>query len=294
MPASSDSIGQLAGALAKAQAELVNPPKSLTAVLDASPGRERQSYRYAPLSAGLTIVRKTLGRHELAVVQTTDRDPATGAVELTTTLVHGSGEWIAARWPVCPGETCNDPKRMGAALTYARRYSLFALVGLAGEDDLDAPDLKRTRTSAGSATRDPPVAGERRTRPSLVAAEDLAVSRFRPRRAFRPERPSEHVRGKVEGVTRASAAPADPLTELSRLDSADALVRWAIAALPHRSGLDEPARVAFDAAFRTRAEALGASPELILAFGANEPAEDDTLPLSSPDPGDPHGPQAAV
>ena len=98
----------------------------------------------------------------------------------------------------------------------------------------------------------------------------------------------------MEGVTRASAAPADPLAELSRLDSADALVRWAIAALPHRSGLDEPARVALDAAFRARAEALGASPDMILAFGANEPADDATLPVSSPDPGDPHGPQAAV
>ena len=52
MRTSSDTIGQLAGALAKAQAELVNPPKSLTAVLDAGPGRERQSYRYAPLSDG--------------------------------------------------------------------------------------------------------------------------------------------------------------------------------------------------------------------------------------------------
>ena len=71
----------------------------------------------------------------------------TGTVNLTTMLVHGSGEWIATRWPVCPGEACSDPKRMGAALTYARRYSLFALVGLAGEDDLDAPDLKRARTS---------------------------------------------------------------------------------------------------------------------------------------------------
>ena len=87
-------------------------------------------------------MRKTLGRHELAIVQTTDIDPATGAVELTTMLVHGSGEWIATRWPVCSGEACGDPKVMGAALTYARRYSLFALVGLAGEDDLDAPEVE--------------------------------------------------------------------------------------------------------------------------------------------------------
>ena len=98
-------------------------------------------------------------------MQTTDLDPATGAVELTTTLVHGSGEWIATRWPVCPGETCADPKRMGAALTYARRYSLFALVGLAGEDDLDAPELRRPRTSNARTRTIPPVSPRVRSRP---------------------------------------------------------------------------------------------------------------------------------
>ena len=54
-------------------------------------------------------------------------------------------------------------------------------------------------------------------------------------------------------------------------DSEDALVRWAIAALPHRNTLDEAARAALDAAFRARAETLGASPDLILAFAGNEP-----------------------
>src|SRR5215211_2168130 len=139
---SNDSIAQLACALAKSQIELVNPQKSLTAHLDGdgngSPG---QSYRYAPLSAGLDIVRKTLGKHEIAVLQTTDMDRESGLVVLTTTLAHGSGEWIAARWPVCPIADLPEPKLMGAALTYARRYGLFTLVGLAGEDDLDAPNV---------------------------------------------------------------------------------------------------------------------------------------------------------
>ncbi len=287
MPTSSDTIGQLAGALAKAQAELVNPPKSLTAVLEAGPGRERHSYRYAPLSSGLTIVRKTLGRHELAIVQTTDLDPASGRVELTTTLVHGSGEWIATRWPVCPGETCADPKLMGAALTYARRYSLFALVGLAGEDDLDAPEFKRPAPRADGD-------GHAGVTSSLVKPARPAALRFRPRRAFPLSRPSEHVRGKVEGVTRASPAPADPLEELARIDSEDALVRWAIAALPHRSGLDAQPREALDAAFRARAAAIAASPDLILAFAEDAPAGEGPLPASSPDPGEPHGPQTPV
>ena len=56
-------------------------------------------------------------------------------------LAHASGEWIASQWPVCPLADIASPHRMGAALTYARRYALFTLVGIAGEDDLDAPDL---------------------------------------------------------------------------------------------------------------------------------------------------------
>jgi ERF superfamily len=56
-------------------------------------------------------------------------------------LAHASGEWIASDWPVCPIAETANPQRMGASLTYARRYALFTLVGIAGEDDLDAPDL---------------------------------------------------------------------------------------------------------------------------------------------------------
>src|SRR5216110_1564851 len=62
-------------------------------------------------------------------------------VNLTTTLAHASGEWIASDWPVCPIAETANPQRMGAALSYARRYALFTMVGIAGEDDLDAPDL---------------------------------------------------------------------------------------------------------------------------------------------------------
>src|SRR3954451_14812073 len=161
----SSSIAHLAGALAKAQSELVNPPKSLTAVLERDrTGRGGREYRYAPLSAGLDIVRKTLGRHELAVMQTTHVDRESATVLLTTTLAHGSGEWVAATWPVCRLADVAQPKVIGAALTYARRYGLFTLVGLAGEDDLDAPDLaslgsKDAPSSAGEAAVPAPVNG---------------------------------------------------------------------------------------------------------------------------------------
>jgi hypothetical protein len=142
MPRSSETVAALASALAKAQAELINPEKSLTATIRTGrPGDGERSFRYAPLSSGLDIVRKTLGQHEIATLQTTAIDHAAGMVNLTTTLAHASGEWIASEWPVCPIAETANPQRMGAALTYARRYALFTLVGIAGEDDLDAPDL---------------------------------------------------------------------------------------------------------------------------------------------------------
>src|SRR5436190_13089024 len=142
MPRSSESVAALASALAKAQAELINPEKSLTATIRTGrAGEGERSFRYAPLSSGLDIVRKTLGQHEIATLQTTAIDQPTGMVNLTTTLAHASGEWIASDWPVCPLAETAFPQRMGAALTYARRYALFTLVGIAGEDDLDAPDL---------------------------------------------------------------------------------------------------------------------------------------------------------
>jgi hypothetical protein len=142
MPRSSDSIGAIASALAKAQTELANPEKSLTATIRSPFPREAdRSFRYASLSSGLDLVRKSLGRQEIATVQTTSIDDAAGLIRLTTTLAHSSGEWVSSDWPVCPVSETAAPHRMGAALTYARRYALFTLVGIAGEDDLDAPDL---------------------------------------------------------------------------------------------------------------------------------------------------------
>jgi hypothetical protein len=142
MQRSSNRIGALAAALAKAQAEIENPPKSLTATIESPFPREgSRSFRYVPLSAGLDIVRKCLGRHEIATIQATAIDRDTGLIRLTTTLVHGSGEWMSSDWPVCSVSETAAPHRMGAALTYARRYALFTLVGIAGEDDIDPPEL---------------------------------------------------------------------------------------------------------------------------------------------------------
>src|SRR6266576_3869160 len=151
MHRSSESIGTISGALAKAQAELTNPEKSLSATIHSPFPREAdRTFRYAPLSSGLDIVRKTLGRHEIAAVQATEIDKEAGLIRLTTILAHASGEWVASDWPVCALADTAAPHRMGAALTYARRYALFTLVGIAGEDDLDAPDLNVHSGPAGA------------------------------------------------------------------------------------------------------------------------------------------------
>src|SRR5436189_188600 len=142
MQRSSESIGAIAAALAKAQGELINPEKSLTATIRSPfPKETDRTFRYASLSNGLDIIRKALGKHEIATVQTTAIDNEAGLIRLTTVLAHSSGEWVSSDWPVCPVSETTAPHKMGAALTYARRYSLFTLVGIAGEDDLDAPDL---------------------------------------------------------------------------------------------------------------------------------------------------------
>jgi hypothetical protein len=127
-----------------------------------------QSFRYASLSSGLDIVRKTLGGQQIAIAQTTEIDRSSGAVNLTTVLMHTSGEWIASDWPVCALSEISQPRRMGAALTYARRYALFTMVGIAGEDALDAPP---------DVTNDPPPARKAADAPSGVPGGEPATVR---------------------------------------------------------------------------------------------------------------------
>lgn len=142
MHQSSERIGTIAAALARARAELMNPEKTLTAVIRSPfPREDDRTFRYASLASGLDIVRKTLSQQEIATIQTSRIEQGTGQIHLTTLLAHASGEWISSDLPVCAAKEVEAPHRMGTALTYARRYALFALGGIAGEDDLDAPDI---------------------------------------------------------------------------------------------------------------------------------------------------------
>ncbi len=198
MQGSSETIGAIAAALAKAQAELANPEKSLIATIRASSPRETdQRFRYAALSSGLDIVRKALGGHEIATVQTTAIDKDAGLIRLTTTLAHSSGEWLSSEWPVCAISETATPRRMGAALTYARRYALFTLVGIAGEDDLDAPDLNPNfeaapRIDVDLNTAAPPQPesksdAARKSRSTISASSHRDKSLHRPRATLDPE-----------------------------------------------------------------------------------------------------------
>ena len=184
MQRSSETIGAIAAALAKAQAELSNPEKALVATIRASNPRDQdQTFRYAALSSGLDIVRKALGGHEIATVQATAIDNEAGLIRLTTTLAHSSGEWLSSEWPVCAiGETAT-PRRMGAALTYARRYALFALVGIAGEDDLDAPDLN---LKAGTSADDGESHESEAAQASIAQADRTASPQERAAATFQP------------------------------------------------------------------------------------------------------------
>jgi hypothetical protein len=111
MQRSSETIGAIAAALAKAQAKLTNPEMALVATIRASNPREK-AFQYAALSSGLDIVRKALSAHEIATVQTTAIDGEAGLIHLTTTLAHSSGEWLSSEWPICAiGETATRAER---------------------------------------------------------------------------------------------------------------------------------------------------------------------------------------
>jgi hypothetical protein len=253
MQHSSDRVGALAAALAKAQAEIANPEKSLTATIVSPFTRVGRTFRYAPLSSGLDLVRKCLGQHEIATVQTTTIDRDNGLIRLTTTLVHASGEWVSSDWPVCPVSEAAAPHRLGAALTYARRYALFTLVGIAGEDDLDAPDLPAEGLSP-EAQKKPPKPDKGAVGSDQPAVElklgtlaQTSNGRFRAEKTKSQSLPpdaSENLRHRL-------------IAELEQLIDPEALATWAHRALPLKNQLATTDAQTVEAAFAARLSQLG-------------------------------------
>jgi hypothetical protein len=252
MQRSSETIGAIATALAKAQIELHNPEKALTATIQSPFPREaNRTFRYASLSSGLDLIRKSLGRHEIATVQTTSIDDAAGLIRLTTVLAHASGEWISSDWPVCPVSETAAPQRMGAALTYARRYALFTLVGIAGEDDLDAPDLE----AVPGTMADPPNGPAGQASNGHAHATGASVN---PRRRA----PITRSMPPVLAADLSAQLRDRLLGELSGLQSSEEATNWAHQSLPAKNTLILADAQPVEDCFRIKMAALGeAQPE---------------------------------
>ncbi|WP_027524846.1 ERF family protein [Bradyrhizobium sp. Ec3.3] len=228
MHQASEHIGTIAAALARAQAELTNPEKTLTAQIRSPFLRDDdRTFRYASLASGLDIVRKTLSQQEIATIQTTRIEAATGQIHLTTLLAHSSGEWISSDWPVCATRDVEAPHRMGAALTYARRYALFALVGIAGEDDLDAPDALAGMPEAGP--------------------QGPLGAKAKPAKGVLNRAP-------VLGPPQSAELREQLLSQLAALPPDNDLLTWAKASIPLKNTLLEADARMVEAAYRTKLE----------------------------------------
>lgn len=229
MHQSSERIGAIAAALAKAQADLINPEKNLEATIRSPfPREEDRRFRYASLASGLDIVRKALSQQEIATLQTTRFEQVTGQIHLTTLLAHASGEWISSDLPVCASKDVEAPHRLGAALTYARRYALFALVGIAGEDDLDAPDLATSTPAATAPQAAPGLKGK--------------VSKDVPNRS--PVLPSKESTELLKRLLR----------ELALREGSEGLLAWAKSSLPLKNTLVEVDARILESAYQKRFE----------------------------------------
>jgi ERF superfamily len=208
----------------------VNPEKTLTATIVARNGE--RTFRYASLATGLDLIRKCLGQHEIAIVQSTAVDQ--GRIMLTTRLVHASGEWVSSLWPVCLGAEASAHLK-GAALTYARRYALFTLVGIAGEDDLDAPEI---------------------VQPPEPPHTEQPVAR-------KPNNGSMHSPLQPTLTPDQLAPLRDRLVqEISAIDTADALALWAHRSLKLKNTLTQQDAQAVEAAYLAKLGACSEEPNV--------------------------------
>src|SRR5712692_4213204 len=262
MHRSSESVAAIATALAKAQTELSNPEKAMVGTVYNNRSDSPQSFRYASLSSGLDIVRKALGGQQIAITQTTDIDRANGMVNLTTLLLHTSGEWISSDWPVCQLSETSAPRRMGAALTYARRYALFTMVGIAGEDDLDAPDLTNDQPKKDKAAE-----------AHLGSGVELAPGHSSQNRTRNPA--TAPVREKL-GVEESAAIRTQLIQEIETLPQED-LQPHAIAILKAKNRLSADDAKRVEDAFAARI-AQGALPEALTPDEATSALSDPIRP----------------
>lgn len=130
---STNETGEIAEALAKAQAEVKDPDRKKTVKVRAKSGA-KYDFAYATFNQGLDIFRSVYSKHGLAFYQSVVW--IEGKPFVQTVLLHTCGERLVSHWPVC-GFAWDDAQRAGSATTYAKRYALFALMGINGDDDDD-------------------------------------------------------------------------------------------------------------------------------------------------------------
>ena len=126
----SEAIDQLAAALPLAQAKLGRIITGETAQVKSDKGS--YSYKYADLADALEVIRPPFNEHGIAIIQPPAFD-GRSVVTVMTMFLHTSGQWMRGRLSMTP--TKSDPQAVGSAITYARRYSLLAMAGVATEDD---------------------------------------------------------------------------------------------------------------------------------------------------------------
>ena len=140
----SEHVGNLAKALSQAQAQFKSIKRECSNPFFRS--------RYADLAAIIDATRDALSKNGLAVVQTVSPGES---LELETTLMHESGEWLSSKLVLKP--KADDPQAAGSAMTYARRYSLGAILNVASEDDDDGNSAsKGGGDNAGKPPATPP------------------------------------------------------------------------------------------------------------------------------------------
>jgi hypothetical protein len=134
------------------------------------------------------------------------------------------GEWIASDWPVCATSETATPHRMGAALTYARRYALFTLVGIAGEDDIDAPDLGAPIPEAASGVGCPTIKteGVNGHRSQSLQQQRAKESAATQREARPPASPADMLDPSASSILRDRL-----VAELAGIDSTEEAAIWA-------------------------------------------------------------------
>ncbi len=164
---------------------------------------------------------------------------------------------MSSDWPVCPISETAAPHRMGAALTYARRYALFTLVGIAGEDDLDAPDLSPNRIGVNDqvAPIASPADGAILSAPLEMPDSGLTAARagrmhqqaFRQRKPILDAAASEQSRDQLIG-------------EIAQLHSAELATDWAQRSLPIKNALTLTDARVVETAFQAKCQSIGDPP----------------------------------